>query len=61
MKTGYSFNLKPTNPSIQPQQPRTSLQVRTGVRSGAWYCNTCEGKVSGNQLFKPTCEYCQPS
>ena len=54
---------KPTNnqPSNQPIKPVTGLPVRTGLHAGAWYCNTCEGKVTGNQLFKPTCEYCQPA
>ena len=47
---------------VQPTQPRqTGLRVRTDVRAGAWQCNTCVGTVDGNQLFRPTCEYCQPA
>jgi hypothetical protein len=53
--------LKDQESANQPEKPVTSLPVRTGLHSGAWNCNTCEGKVTGNQLFKPTCEYCQPA
>jgi hypothetical protein len=61
MKIEYSCDSGQANRAIQPQQPKAGLQVRTDLRSGAWACNTCVGKVTGNQLFKPTCEYCQPA
>lgn len=55
--------MKTQNPTDQhqasPTGPRhTGLRVRTDVRAGAWRCNTCVGTVDGNQLFRPTCEYC---
>ncbi len=34
------------------------LPVRSDLRAGAWKCSSCEGKVMGNQLFKPNCDYC---
>jgi hypothetical protein len=61
MKTELSYNSKQAGKATQSLQPEPGLLVRTGLHSGAWYCNTCEGKVSGNQLFRPTCEYCQPA
>ena len=58
--------MKTENPTDQQQasltRPRhAGLRVRTDVRAGAWQCNTCVGTVDGNQLFRPTCEYCQPA
>jgi hypothetical protein len=41
--------------------PPAGLKVRTGLRMGAWNCTNCQGQVSGNQLFKPSCGYCQPA
>lgn len=38
---------------------KTSLKIRTDLRAGAWNCANCQGEVNGNQLFKPTCDYCQ--
>jgi hypothetical protein len=35
------------------------LTVRTDVRAGNWNCNNCQGQVSGNTLFRPSCGYCQ--
>jgi hypothetical protein len=58
MKTAKRKNQQQADQTIRP---KTRLSVRTDLRSGAWACNTCVGKVTGNQLFKPTCEYCQPA
>ena len=57
MKTNQPINPQPIH---QPAPPKIGLPVRTGLRAGAWQCNTCVGTVNGNTLFKPTCEYCQP-
>jgi len=46
---------------LQTGQPQAGLPVRTGLRAGDWNCNNCQGTVSGSQLFRPTCEYCQPA
>ena len=56
--------MKTTNPTPQQQTTLTntqitSLKIRTGLRVGAWNCANCQGEVNGNQLYKPTCEYCQ--
>lgn len=47
---------KPTTP---PTKPQPSLRIRSDLRAGAYRCSSCEGKVMGNQLFKPTCTYCE--
>ena len=39
--------------------PVGGLQVRSGVRAGAWWCNSCAGTTEGSQLINPTCGYCQ--
>ena len=56
--------MKTTNLTHQQQttlsiSQKTGLKVRTDLRIGAWNCANCQGEVTGNQLFKPTCEYCQ--
>jgi hypothetical protein len=35
------------------------VQVRTELQAGAWRCTSCSGETVGNQLFKPTCSYCE--
>lgn len=45
----------------QTDPPQAGLRVRTDVRAGDWSCNNCQGTVNGSQLFRPTCEYCQPA
>jgi len=56
MKTTNLTNKQQTTFSVS-QKP--SLKVRTDLRIGAWNCANCQGEVNGNQLYKPTCEYCK--
>ena len=58
MKTNNPLDLSQTT-STRPYQE--SLRVRTDVHAGAWSCSDCVGTISGNQLFKPTCDYCRPA
>lgn len=45
-------------PTPQTPPPVSGLRVRSDLRAGAWRCSDCQGKVTGSQLFQPTCSYC---
>ena len=49
--------MKNTLPTPTPKP--AGLPVRSDLRAGAYRCSDCEGKVIGNQLFKPACNYCE--
>jgi hypothetical protein len=41
------------------EPPGAPWRVRTGLRAGQWQCTSCEGQISGDQFFRPTCGFCQ--
>ena len=41
------------------QAPSAGLRLQSGLKAGQWQCNSCQGEVNGDQLFRPTCSYCR--
>lgn len=53
------MNTKVNNASSPKNLAPAGLLVRSDLHAGAWQCNSCQGNVMGNQLFKADCGYCK--